>query len=158
MNVVIERQNDLSPDALTPLVVESERNGWRFVRRLADEWVAGTNRFDRPGEGLFTARIGRVVVGVCGLNVDPYTAGPDVGRVRRLYVLRAFRRQGVGRRLVEAVVRVAGGRFRLLRLRTENASAAGFYERLGFHPVVGVPDCTHVLELEEERLNRPCTC
>jgi GNAT superfamily N-acetyltransferase len=87
------------------------------------------------------------VVGVCGLTIDPYAADPAVGRVRRLYVLRAFRGRGVGRGLVEAVVRAAGERFRTLRLRTESPEAAVFYERLGFQPVAGVPDCTHVREL-----------
>ena len=32
------------------------------------------------------------LVGVCGLNVDPYLDDPSVGRVRHLYVLVAARR------------------------------------------------------------------
>jgi GNAT superfamily N-acetyltransferase len=155
MNFVIERHTDLPSGALAALVDESERDGWRFVRRLAEEWVAGANRFDQPGEGLFLARTGGAVVGVCGLNVDPYTAESGVGRVRRLYVLRAYRRHGIGRRLVEAVVRAADGWFRFLRLRTGSPDAAGFYERLGFQPIADVPDCTHVLDLAEQRLIRP---
>ena len=147
MDVVIERLTDLPPAAVAALVAASERDGWRFVRRLADDWAAGTVRFDRPGEALFAARVGGAVVGVCGLTIDPYAADPAVGRVRRLYVLWAFRGRGVGRGLVEAVVRAARGRFRTLRLRTESPEAAVFYERLGFRPVAGVPDCTHVREL-----------
>ena len=41
----------------------SERDGWRFVRRLADVWAAGTNRFDRPGEALFAARVEGSILG-----------------------------------------------------------------------------------------------
>jgi hypothetical protein len=68
------------------LIAESEL---RFVRRLADDWVSVANRFDRPGEALFVARLPGQVVGVRGLNVDPYTAEPGVGRVRHLYVAAA---------------------------------------------------------------------
>ena len=148
MEVVIDRLYGMPFDLLAPLVAESERDGWRFVRRLVDEWVAGTCRFDRPGEGLFGARLGGVIVGVCGLNVDPYAADPTIGRVRRLYVLRACRGQGIGFQLVQSVVHAARGRFRSLRLRTENGDAGRLYERAGFVPAVGVPDCTHFLRLD----------
>jgi GNAT superfamily N-acetyltransferase len=146
MDVIIERLTDLPPDSLAGLVAESEQTGWRFVRRLSDEWAAGANRFDKPGEALFGARIAGRLVGVCGLNVDPYAADRSIGRLRRLYVLADFRRLGVGRRLVEAVLASARGRFASLRLRTESAAAAAFYERLGFRRV-GYADCTHVVPL-----------
>jgi GNAT superfamily N-acetyltransferase len=148
MDVVIDRCADLPHDALAALVAESERAGWRFVRRLADEWAAAVNRFDRPGEALFVARAGARLVGVCGLNVDPYAADAGVGRVRHLYVLAEFRRVGVGRRLVEAVVAAAQGRFALLRLRTDSAEAATFYERLGFQRQIGAADCTYLRVVE----------
>src|SRR5262249_41338641 len=83
------------------MVAESERAGYRFVRRLADEWADGANRFDRPGEVLFAAWMEGRLIGACGLNVDPYTRAPGVGRGRHLYVLTDYRRSGVGRRLVE---------------------------------------------------------
>src|SRR4051812_41520489 len=110
MDITIEPVNDVG--TLGELLAESERDGWHHVRRLADEWAGGTNRFRRRGEVLFVARAGTTIVGVCGLNIDPFAADPTVGRVRRVYVLRAFRGRGVGRRLVEAVVRAATGRFR----------------------------------------------
>ncbi len=145
MNITIDRVTDLPSDALAPLVAEAERDGWRSVRRLADEWAAGTNRFDRPGEALFAARADRSLVGVCGLNVDPYVGDEMIGRVRRLYVLRAYRGMGVGRRLVQAVIAAAAAHFGTLRVRTENPEAGRLYERLGFRPVAGVADCTHCL-------------
>jgi hypothetical protein len=73
-------------DTLALLVAQSERDGWRFVRRLADEWVAGTCRFDRPGELLFAARVGGIIVGVCGLNVESHAADAMIGRARRCAV------------------------------------------------------------------------
>jgi GNAT superfamily N-acetyltransferase len=148
MEVSVERLTNLPPDALDVLAAESEQDGWRFVRRLADEWATGANRFDRPGEALFAAWAAGQLVGVCGLNADPYSPKWGVGRVRHLYVLRDFRRRGIGRRLVEAVVAAARRRFSSLRLRTENPEAAVYYERLGFQQRVGMPDCTHALDLE----------
>ena len=93
----IERLRDLPADRVGELLAESERAGSRFVRRLVDEWANGANRFDRPGESLFAAWVGGRLVGVCGLNVDPYARDERIGRVRHLYVLSAFRRLGVAR-------------------------------------------------------------
>jgi ribosomal protein S18 acetylase RimI-like enzyme len=145
MEVAVVRLFDLPVDAFAPLLAESERERWRLVRRLADEWAAGTNRFDGPGETLLGAWIGGELVGVCGLNVDPYAGDPAIGRIRRLYVLGAYRRRGIGQLLVQAVLRSAHTRFQSLRVRTENAAAARLYERLGFASVNGVPDSTHTL-------------
>jgi GNAT superfamily N-acetyltransferase len=148
---VIERLQDVPSDGLGALVAESEEVGLRFVRRLLDEWASGANRFAQPGEALFAARVGGRLVGVCGLNIDPYADDARIGRVRHLYVLSAFRRRGVGRHLVAQVIETARGRFDRLRLRTENAGAARFYEALGFRPSGGAVDYTHVMELAPER-------
>jgi GNAT superfamily N-acetyltransferase len=147
MRFTLSPLDDIRPDTLDALILESEEEGWHFLRRLADEWGNGSNRFNQPGEALFVARLNGAVVGVCGLNADPYGGDPAIGRVRRLYVARAQRRCGVGRQLVEAVVRAATGRFRILHLRTANPEAARLYQRLGFTAAVGVPDCTHTLAL-----------
>jgi GNAT superfamily N-acetyltransferase len=114
------------------------------IERVGD---VGSAAFEAlPGEALFAAMDDRVVIGLCGLNVDPYAAATTVGRVRHLYVLVARRGGGVGRRLVETVVEAARDRFDALRLRTHNPAAARLYEALGFRPV-DVADCTHVLVL-----------
>jgi GNAT superfamily N-acetyltransferase len=145
--VRIERMDGLPADRLAPLITESEASGLRFVRRLAEEWESGVNRFDRAGEALLGALRGRRLVGVCGLNVDPYAGEGRVGRVRHLYVLTAYRRHGVGRQLLGAVIAAAHGRFATLRLSTVNPEAARLYEALGFRRHPGDARCTHVLEL-----------
>jgi len=144
---MIYRLRDLPLTAVVTLVTESERSGLRFVRRLTDEWVSGANRFDQPGEGLFAAMVDGHVVGLCGLNVDPYTAEGRVGRVRHLYVMEASRRHGIGRRLVAEVIAAARDSFDRLRLRTANPEATRLYEGLGFAPCAGEADCTHALDL-----------
>ena len=145
--MVIERLSDLPSESIHALVAESEQAGWRFMCRLAEEWASGANRFDGAGEAFFAALIGGRVIGVCGLNVDPYTVAQSVGRVRHLYVLSAYRRLGVGRQLVGRVIEAARARFEILRLSTQNPAAAQLYERLGFRRCEGAADCTHLMEL-----------
>lgn len=146
MGLTIERAVGL-PTAveLEPLVAESESAGWRFLRRLGDEWSTGKNRFDGPGEALVLARGSDCLVGVCGLNVDPYADDPRIGRVRHLHVSARWRGHGLGRRLAQHVIQTARATFDELRLRTDGPEAARFYEALGFHRRDGVPSCTHVL-------------
>jgi len=67
--VHIERITELRGDDFRTLLAASDADGVGFVRRLADEWASGSNRFDRPGEALFVAREGDRVVGIGGLNM-----------------------------------------------------------------------------------------
>jgi GNAT superfamily N-acetyltransferase len=149
VKVVVSRLIDLPVDKITPLVIESEQEGWRFLRRLLNEWIGGSNRFDQPGEALFAACAGDEIISLCGLNVDPYAADSTIGRVRRLYVAQAFRGDGVGRGLVQMVVQFARSHFQVLRVRTENPEAGRLYEGLGFVPTIGMPECTHLLDLNK---------
>lgn len=148
----VEPVLDLASAALAPLLAASEAEGFRFVRRVAEEWRSGVNRFDRPGERLyggFDSAGG--LAGICGLMGDPYTAEPGVGRLRNLYVLPASRRSGLGAALTRAVIAAAGGHFGRLRLRAGTPEAARLYERLGFVRAAAEPDSTHVLALGPPR-------
>ena len=147
MDLLIERLDDVSSDDLAALLAESEQSGARIVRRLVDEWASGANRFDRSGEAVFGAWVDRRLVGVCGLNVDPYAGNERVGRVRHLYVMSPFRRNGVGRQLVVRVIQAAHGPFDDLRLRTNDRGAARLYESVGFRSCIGAADHTHVVSL-----------
>ncbi|MFT3883033.1 MAG: hypothetical protein QM703_25700 [Gemmatales bacterium] len=55
MKFVVNRLDDLPIDSLEALAKESEHEGWRFLRRLVDEWISGANRFAESGEALFAA-------------------------------------------------------------------------------------------------------
>lgn len=146
-DIRIERVAALPASELAGLVVESEAEGFGFLRHLRDEWASARHRFDQPGEAFFAARFQGRLVGVCGLSRDPYTGQPGVGRVRRLYVLPAFRRHGVARCLVEAVLEAALPHFTLLSLRTNNPVAARFYEGMGFDPYPDLECSTHLRTL-----------
>jgi len=140
----IVKITELELGSLRQLRAESSREGFKFVERLCEEWISGANRFDAPGEALFVAVIDGQVMGVCGLNRDPYTNDQRIGRVRRLYVAPAHRRHRIGQALLKAVVGHARGHFSLLRVRTDEASA--FFVAQGFRPVASETESTHVLE------------
>ena len=131
MNLVVR---DLRYDQalFAPLIAEGLQGDGRFLARLRDEWLSGATRFDRPGECLLGAFGGDALVGVGGVSLDPYHPAPDLGRVRHVYVLRAYRRRGIGRALMETVLERAGRDFAVLRLRTERPEAVRLYESFGF--------------------------
>jgi GNAT superfamily N-acetyltransferase len=145
--LIIARTNDLPLHHFAEMLAESEASGYRFLRRVFDEWVKDANRFSRPGEALLVAEMSGGWVGICGLTIDPYLNDPRVGRVRNVYVLAECRGRGIGRRLVEQAIAAARGHFDRLRLRGGEAGPARLYESLGFRACSGIPNCTHVLEL-----------
>lgn len=145
--VTITPTTALPLEQLGELVAESEAAGFQMLGRLKREWASGDNRFDAPGEALFLATFGDRIVGICGLNRDPYATDPTTGRVRHLYVLRSHRRQRIGRELIEMVVATAGQSFRVLCLRTDNGDADRFYRAAGFRRCAGDPGCTHEMDL-----------
>ena len=102
-----------------------------------------------PGEALYAAYAGDQMVGVGGLNVDPYIDDSGAGRVRHLYVLADWRGRGVGRGLMQQIVDEARGHFSMLTLRTFNPDAARFYVAIGFEAVSDVESVTHRLVLTE---------
>lgn len=132
MSLSIERVTHLPSSELAPLVAESEQRGWRFLRCLLDEWSSGQNRFDRAGEALLVTRDAGRLLGVCGLNIDPYGNSLRVGRVRRMYVSAACRRRGIGGQLLQQVILLSRGTFNQLRLRTENPRRLGSTRHWGF--------------------------
>jgi len=140
----ITRITALDVAALKQLRAASSQEGFRFMERLCEEWLSGANRFDAPGEALFLAVADGQVVGVCGLSRDPYTHDARTGRVRRLYVLPAQRRSGVGQALLETVIAHAHVHFDLLRVRT--GAAGDFYTAHGFRRDDSDTEATHVLE------------
>ncbi|HEY1684315.1 MAG TPA: GNAT family N-acetyltransferase [Tepidisphaeraceae bacterium] len=130
-------------DLLVSLAADARSDGRKMVDRFIQEWTDGRNRFDQPGEHAYIAKLGAEVCGICGLNRDPFANDLAVGRVRRLYVATAYRRQGIGAAIIHRLLRDAHGVFRFIHLRTHDANAAAFYESLGFQPVQDNPECTH---------------
>jgi GNAT superfamily N-acetyltransferase len=131
------------PVGFEALVLESEREGFEFVRRLEQEWQSGQNRFDRPGESLLGIVHGERLDGVGGINRDPYLDDPRVGRLRHVYVAPTARNSGLGSQLVRAILDTSLGHFELVRLRAATARTDGFYARLGFEKLSDDKTATH---------------
>lgn len=137
-------------EELVAMLAESSNEGFRHIERLIHEYETGINTFQQEDEALFECRVHDKVVGICGLNRDPYSEMTDTGRIRRLYVMREFRRHGVGRRLMDAVIQKAGNHYARLVLYTDQPVAESFYRDLGFREVTSTEKITHVLELGEK--------
>jgi GNAT superfamily N-acetyltransferase len=146
MKVKVRQVRELPLAALAPLINEGEAAGFHFLTKLRDDWLSGKNSFDQPGEAFFVAEVDGQLVGVCGLNRNPYDPDSRTGRVRRLYVARAYRWQGIAGQLVSRVIRAAAGHFDELELRTKTEEASEFYQNLGFLPV-GRAHATHAFRL-----------
>ena len=120
------------PPDISRLVALSEAEDMGMLNKLVDRWTDGSNRFDRPGEALIEARSGGLLVGIGGINVDPYLDDPAVGRIRHLYVDPAFRGQGIARGIVDRVIALSEWKFERVRVRAGPPGANEFYESIGF--------------------------
>ncbi|MFS0751659.1 GNAT family N-acetyltransferase [Oceanobacillus sp. 1P07AA] len=148
--MIIERVTSLEQYKLDLLIEDSLSEGYKFIKRLVDEYTLGSNKFDNNGEALYVARINDEVIGIGGLNIDPYLNLSDVGRVRHLYVLRKKRGIGVGKKLLTTIIDKARGSFRTIRLlSTDNPAAVNLYIECGFSKVEGIHKASHILEMSK---------
>ena len=145
------RLSALPDEQIGPLLSASEAEGFRFVRRVVDEWASGANRFTRPGEALLGSFLDGRLVGICGLTKDPYQDDDAVGRLRNLYVLPRYRGRRIGATLTRCVTELARSSFRILRLRAATPQAAALYERLGFTATTELENCTHVIRFPAKK-------
>jgi GNAT superfamily N-acetyltransferase len=126
------------------LRTESLEQHFNMLRRLAENWQSGKNRFNAPGETLLGAFVNHQLVGVCGINSDPFSPQPRAGRIRHLYISERYRRRGIGQQLLVSVITHSSAWFDFLNTHAP-AQAWPFYERLGFRPVYDEPRVTHRL-------------
>ena len=131
------------------LIAESEEEGFSYLVRMRNEWSSCQLRFDGPGEACFLAESDGEIVGLCGLTADPHSDDVTVGRVRKLYVSKAYRRQGIATQLLQRLCALAKKHFRELRVKTRGASGYAFYESLGFREVEPGKLYTHCIDLAD---------
>lgn len=132
MTLSLARAGALRVSELAELREAAQREGFGMLERLAQDWQSGANRFDAPGEALFLVHCSGRCIATGGLNRDPFAGAAGVGRLRRLYVAPAERGRGLGRLLTRVALAHARPLFSRVRLRTNRAEAARFYETLGF--------------------------
>ena len=144
LSLIVSRLLSL-PAALAAMEREAIGEEFGMITRLREEWESGANRFEGEGEILLAIFRADTLLGIGGLNRDPYVSDPRVGRLRHFYVMKAERHCGIGRTLVERLLGHAAGNFDSVRLWTDRAGS--FYDRVGFERVEG-PKVTHVCRLE----------
>lgn len=134
----------LPVDGSAEMFLEARREGYKFLDRLQTEWDSGVNRFDQPGEILCGCFRDGVLIAIGGVNRNPFGNDFRIGRIRRVYVRPAWRKQGVGELLINFLLTKARQEFDAVVLRTDNPNAARLYERMGFVPV-SEANATHML-------------
>lgn len=129
--VQLVRVIDALPDSFDALRAEAVAEGHRHLDRLAAEWADDRGRFT----AVLAAFAGGELVGIGALTPEPQPAAEPALRMRRLYVARAARRQGVARTIISALLQEALGEVRLVTAHAGNPEAALFWQAEGFAPV-----------------------
>lgn len=129
--------------SLEDLLAASTAEGFQFIERLVMELANHPEQYEGQGAALLGGYALGELIAIGGFSADPYTEEQGLGRLRRVYVLPAWRGMGVGRRLVRVLETQAAETYRALVLRTDTAAAARFYEALGYAPLPAGGTATH---------------
>ncbi|MFC4409831.1 GNAT family N-acetyltransferase [Chungangia koreensis] len=149
MALVIQRIEDLQKIDCSRLIQESEAEGYRFVRRLCEDYNMGRNRFDKQGEALFGVwNESDELIAIGGVNQSPFSDSGRIGRLRRFYVRPDSRRQGIGTMLLREITEFSKGNFDEMTLRTDSAKSDAFYRANGFMDTDQFPESTHKMLLQ----------
>ncbi|TKC15288.1 GNAT family N-acetyltransferase [Robertmurraya kyonggiensis] len=134
---------------LNRFLEKSKEEGFRFVERLVNDYKDGSNTFNHFGEGLFGVfNEEGVLVAIGGLNNDPFSKEQYIGRLRRFYVIKEYRRTGIGSLLVTKIIDEAKRYYKILVLHTDSEQADKFYTSIGFIKTDFYPNSSHYMELK----------
>lgn len=148
MQFEVKRIENLLAVDIKPLLIESKEEGFRFVERLFSDYRDGTNTFQKNGEalfGVFSENDDLIAIG--GVNTNPYSNIKGVGRLRRFYVLKDYRRRGIGELLVKRIIKEAANSYNKLVLHTDTKQGSAFYLALGFSEEKSDLNTTHSMKL-----------
>lgn len=135
-DLVIEHRRYGDPDVVR-LVDEVQQE---YVRRYGgpDAAVVDAAEFAPPAGGFLVGTLGAQPVVMGGWRRLDDTAG--TAEVKRMYVVAAARRRGIGRRILAALesdAAEAGVRALVLNTGDEQPEAIALYESSGYRPVPG---------------------
>ncbi|WP_102275334.1 GNAT family N-acetyltransferase [Cytobacillus massiliigabonensis] len=150
-NFKVMQINNLNITGLAELVDESNCEGFRFLNRLIHDYMNGTNTFNKFGEalyGVFNKK--NKIVAIGGLNIDPFSAEELIGRLRRFYVCKEYRRNGIGSMLLTKIIIEANHYFKVLVLHTDTIQGDRFYTAHGFIKDNYYPNSTHYKVFERK--------
>lgn len=132
------------PRDISKLVLESEQEGFKFLRRLVSDFEDGSNLFVGAGECLLAVKDGGNLIAIGGLNKSDV----NTGRLRRIFVSRECRNRGIGKLLITTLENHAVKSFKEVVLYTDSFLAAKFYESRGYS-AVGEHNVSHRKKLSE---------
>ncbi|KOO51387.1 GNAT family N-acetyltransferase [Viridibacillus arvi] len=145
----IKQINNLLNFDIDGLVKQSKADGFRFVERLVNDYKNGSNTFNHIGEGLFGVfNEEGVLVAIGGLNKDSFSNEQSIGRLRRFYVSKAYRRNGIGSLLVKRIIEEAKKYYKIIVLHTDTEQADKFYSSIGFSKKTLYPNSSHFMEFK----------
>lgn len=123
---------DALPAEFHLLQAEAQSEGFEFLHRLADGWMNGSAKFDKPDECLLAATCDGALAGIGGITEDPVQT--QALRMRRFYVRRDFRRFGIAKTLALALLDRALPTGRPILVNAGTPTAPQFWESMGFTP------------------------
>ncbi|QTC42897.1 GNAT family N-acetyltransferase [Bacillus sp. V3] len=135
---------------LHSLIEQSKEDGFRFVERLVNDYKNGSNTFNREGEvliGVFNEE--GILVAIGGLNINPFSKDNNIGRLRRFYVSKEVRRNGIGSLLVNRIIEEAKRYYEIVVLHTDTEQGDRFYRAVGFSKGDLYPGSSHYLVLNK---------
>ncbi|MGU3371455.1 GNAT family N-acetyltransferase [Bacillus mycoides] len=114
------------------LIQESTKEGFNFLIKLINEYESKRNTFSKTGECLYGIFRGDTLIGIGGLNQDPYTKDNKIGRLRRFYISKDYRRIGLGKLLLKKLLSRAEKYFHVVVLHSDTKQGDEFYSANGF--------------------------
>lgn len=133
----------LNRTQITHLIEASLTEGFNFLARLMEKWESGENRFEKPNERLYQIEVEGEIIGIGGINNDPYCNNNKHGRIRHLYIHPNHRGKGLGKKIVQTIIVDFRGSYEKFTLRTKREKASKFYEAIGFMRVYDSETNTH---------------
>ncbi|WP_242239755.1 GNAT family N-acetyltransferase [Bacillus cereus group sp. BfR-BA-01309] len=131
-DIHIQEIENLKKHVFNHLVQESEEEGFNFLKKLISDYENKINTFNKIGECLYGIFQGEKLIGIGGLNEDPYTENNKVGRLRRFYISKDYRRIGLGNLLLNRLLFHAEKYFKVVVLHTDTKQGNAFYTANGF--------------------------
>ncbi|WBX82318.1 GNAT family N-acetyltransferase [Virgibacillus salarius] len=125
-----------------------QRRRLSFYREVTD-YKNGNNTFTNFGEGLFGVfDEGGILIAIGGLNNDPFSNEQSIGRLRRFYVSKSYRRNGIGSLLLKKIILEAKQYYQILVLHTDTEQGDKFYVSFGFLRGNLYPNSSHYIILK----------
>ncbi|PEK62861.1 GNAT family N-acetyltransferase [Bacillus wiedmannii] len=131
------------------LVQESKEEGFNFLIKLISEYENKINIFNKTGECLYGIFQGEKLIGIGGLNEDPYTENNKISRLRRFYIAKEYRRKGLGKLLLVRIISDAKKYFNIVVLNTDTVLGDKFYTSIGFVKGIKFVGASHYLNLNK---------